>query len=354
MYGIDRKFTRKTGRYKREGIRYKEKTEWVKPRMTFVKGETAYLFTPTLKDYFTPSLRGNYYESKSGRIDLGLGYNYRLFNFMFAPGITLLKKFLVYTGLGEEIVMFSMKNSYILNSYNYIESRKGPYFYLTNREKLFFKNKKDNFHYFESGVTFDIKPEIFSALKKKNIVLIYNYYFNKRNFHKIRFNLFFDFEFKDRSIYSTILDYKYIWFDPPLHHEASVTSSAFKGFMGIGYHSRNILSFSNEYKISIYRDFIYAGIYNDYTLFEGSGYDLPKRIHLGIVGGPTVRLIFLDQFEFYMYYGIHYLVPKQKTGDYCREENCPSFIRDKYFRKINCAKELNKMINFTFKIYKKW
>ena len=110
------------------------------------------------------------------------------------------------------------------------------------------------------------------------------------------------------------MDYTKILKHPPFYHEEGVSNSRFRGFMGDSYHSRKlIIRTSNEYMISIYRDFIYGGLFLDMTHFKGSGYDLSGNQY-GFVTGISGHFIFLDHFEFNIYYGRDYLFSTNETN----------------------------------------
>ena len=289
MYGIDRKFG-----------------QW--PRWTFFQFEQTYLFTPTLRDYFTPYIRNNFYYSRSSRSDLGiLIYDYMKINTLFAPGITLLSRLKLYTGIGVEIMRFNNSK----NDLNHI-----PY---TNIER-----RIDIYNYFEIGLLLDIVPIHLGDPLKKNIAIIFDVYYLDVTFQEFKILMNFSFETEGGSIFKFLLQYRNIWENPPFYHEASVTNSAFKGFQGLSYYSRGVLSVSNEYLMSIYRDYIYLGAFFDNTVFQGSGYDL-SGIHYGIIGGPTMRFLIFDQIEVYFYLGWDYLFARRES-----------------------------QMNFTFNLFKKW
>ena len=312
MYGIDRKFERP-------------------PRITYFSFNANYFFTPTFRDVFTPLVRLDVFRSRTGRPDLGLlEYNFTTLNALFAPGITVLSKINTYIGLGIENVFFesSKLNYFKLTPVDPISLilGKNPLQELQQyRETVRFfneiKKRIEVYPYAELGFVYDFTQHIAKAYElrknrlKKEIAAVYDFYFFKRAFHQFRVLGYFDYEFKDRSIYSGILTYQLILNDAPFYHEAPVSSLAFKGLNGMLYFSKNILAVSNEYRISVYRDFIYIGVYFDMTLFKGSGRDL-KGTQFAVVGGPTARVLFLDHFELYLQYGWDYLISTRKSKGY--------------------------------------
>jgi len=260
------------------------------PKITFVKLEQNYMFAPMFGGIFMPHLRALLYYSNASREDLGLlSYNYLLFNTLFAPGITLLSRFFIYTGAGVEVVRF-FRSTADPEAETYIN----------------IERRTDAYSYIEAGLTFNTMPIRLGDPIKNYLNTAYDYYIFLDRFHVFRVGVNVSFEMTDRSIITSLVSYETIWGSPPFHHEISVSSSSFKGFRGQSYYSRGAGSFSNEILVSLYRDYLYAGAYFDMTVFTGSGRDL-DGIQYGIVGGPTVRVLMLDQLEFYIYYGWDYL-----------------------------------------------
>jgi hypothetical protein len=323
MYGIDSKFTRP-------------------PRITYYDFNTIYYFPPTFKDIFTPHLNFNLLYSQAARPDLGLEeYNFLVLNGLLAPGITLLSKFNIYTGFGVETAFqFQNKvsNLHLLQTAIQFKSLSiDPYPLFSgeirqadiqNYENLMkdkFGNKDyvrtDVYNYIEAGIKYDFSKKgdsIYELRKnrlKKEIAFAYDFYFLEKTFNKIRVIGYYDHEFKDRSIYSGALTYQFTFYNPPFYHEGSVSGPAFKGFYGLSYFSKNVLAQSNEYRVSVYRDFLYIGVYFDMTVFDGSRRDLTGA-QFGFVGGPTIRVLLLDHFELYLQYGWDYLLATNKSHGY--------------------------------------
>ena len=323
MYGIDSKFNRP-------------------PRITYYNLNTNYFFPPTFKDVFTPHLKFDLFYSKSARADLGLQeYNFLILNGMLAPGITLLRKFNIYTGFGVEPA-FLFKNkafdlvllqktiqfqSLAINPYPLFSGKIKQDDIRNFRDLMEAKFGKDDdwrtdvYNYLEAGIIYDFSKrgksvyELRKNRLKKEIALVYNFYFLEKTFNQLRLLGYFDHEFKDRSIYSGAISYQLTFYDPPFYQEGSVSGPAFKGFYGMSYYSKNVLAVSNEYRISVYRDFLYIGAYFDMTLFDGSKRDLTGP-QFGFVGGPTIRALLLDHFELYLQYGWDYLLSTKKNHGY--------------------------------------
>ena len=323
MYGIDSKFNKP-------------------PRITYYNFNTNYFFPPTFKDIFTPHFKFDLFYSKAARPDLGLEqYNFLILNGMLAPGITLLRKFNIYTGFGVETA-FQFQNKvadiHLLHTAMQFKSLAvNPYPLFSgeitqadiqNYESLMRDKFGDNnywrtdvYNYIEAGIIYDFSKKgdsVYELRKnrlKKEIAFAYDFYFLQKSFNTIRLLGNFDYEFKDRSIYSGAMTYQLTFYNPPFYHEGSVSGPAFKGFYGLSYFSKNVLAQSNEYRISVYQDFLYIGVYFDMTLFDGSKRDLTGP-QFGFVGGPTVRVLLLDHFELYLQYGWDYLIATKKSHGY--------------------------------------
>lgn len=268
-----------------------------RPKWTFMEIYSRYYFPPTLKEYFTPRVSAKGYRSRTSRIDIGLSrYDYLMVDGVLSPGITLFRSLKIYTGYGGEKV-------YIF------ESEKEPdaaYMVDINEHVDFW-----NFIEFETGL--DIIPWTLKMTIQKVFRISYRYYFNNNAvFHDLTINGSEAIELKNFDIYNLDMEYKRVWNNPPFYHEEPVDSSEFKGFMGKSYYSRNIFKISNEYRISLYRDFLFLGFFIDISCFEGSGYDL-EGVQYGVVSGVGGHIIFLDQFEANLYFGKDLLFSKEES-----------------------------------------
>jgi hypothetical protein len=264
------------------------------PKWTFMEVHSEYHFAP-IKDYFTPMASISAYYSRASRKDLGLtNYNYLKLRSVFAPGITLLNSLHIYAGLGgENVLIFAPKTE--------PNSR-----YASSIEK-----QNETWAIFESKINLDIRPWSLKRTKKQEFETTYNYYKNKKSFYEVNLEWNGVIEFKNLDLYIYSFEFEKIWDKPPFYHEYSVSNANFKGFMGKSYYTRNIIKLSNEYKFSVYRDIYHLGIFTDFTRFEGSGYDLTGYQN-GVVAGIAGHVIFLDQFEFNIFFGKDYL---SSTGE---------------------------------------
>ena len=259
------------------------------PKWTFIEAHSDYHFAP-MRKYFTPMASASAYYSRAARKDLGItNYNYLKLRSIFAPGITLLNNLHIYAGLGgESVLIFTPKTE--------PDSR-----YASKIDE-----HNETWSVFESRIKLDIHPWSLKRTKMQEFEATYNYYKNNSSFHEVNMNLTGVIEFVNLDIYIYTFTFDKIWNTPPFYHEYSVSDQYFKGFMGKSYYTRNILKFSNEYKFSVYRDKYHLGIFADVTRFDGSGYDLIGYQN-GIVAGIAGHIIFLDQFEFNIFFGKDYL-----------------------------------------------
>jgi len=270
FYGLDLKFT-------------------TPPTWKFIETHSNYYFTPFLKGYFTPMASVSAYYSMASRPDIGLlSYKYLKLNGIIAPGITLLKKLHIYAGLGGEKVFI------------YPQEIDPEAEYTANA-----KEETETWAVFESRLKLDIRPWTLKKTKRQGFETKYNYYVNDKHFHELNTVWNGELEFQNLDSYNITIEQNKIWNDPPFYHEYPVSGENFKGFMGKNYYTRNVFRFSNEYKISVYRDLYYVGVFIDFAAFKGY-YDLEGN-QQGIVGGLGGHIIFWDQFEFNIYYGKDYL-----------------------------------------------
>ncbi len=278
MYGLDREFKNP-------------------PHMKFFQVDVSYYFSPLFRKIFTPHMYSNIYRSKSSRDDLGiLTYDYWLIRSVFAPGITLLKRFELFTGSGiEHNIQFDS---------SYDEERTGQVIIEEGVQKIPFM---------ELGMVLSRTPFDYLKPSSQKLQATYSYYYRNRIFHEIKITGESEFRLPGKTIYQVVPEYNRLWGDVPFYHEKAVSSGSFKGFMNRSYYSRNIGSVANELRTSILREYVYMGLYLDGTLFKGSGYDLTGR-QAGIVAGPVLRIIVLDQFEVYISYGKDYLFSTGESG----------------------------------------
>lgn len=267
------------------------------PERSFSQVTGEYKFNPYMTDFFGPILKGKLYQSTSSRSDLGLkNYDYIKADGALAPEFTFLKYFNIYAGFGYEKDFF-----YKIN----IDE--------TAQRYLEIDNRRENYPYFQSRIKLDPIPIRLGNRIDKYFILTYTEYTGEQRSREFELTSAYDFEFNDLSIYSMKFKSNMNFLDTPFHHNANVSSSVFKGFSGSSYYTNREFSMSNEYRIPVYQDYIYAGAFMDAVVFEPEGY-LMSGTKFGIAAGPTGRFLFYDQFELIIYYSIDCLFPDGVSG----------------------------------------
>jgi len=271
-----------------------ENTLNIPPERSFSQVNGEYKFHPYQNDFWGPLVRSRFYQSKTRREDLGLAkYDYLLLKTALAPEFTFLKYFNIYAGLGFEKVYF-YDTEIDETSINHIN----------------IENEEKNYPFFESRVKLDPIPIRIGNRIDKYLVFTFTEYLSSS---ELSLKCAYDFEFSNLSIYSLKFKTDLNYFNTPFHHNTDVSSSFFKGFTGNGYYTNRSFSLSNEFRMSVYQDYIYAGAFADCVVFEPEGY-LMSGTKYGIAAGPTGRFLFYDQYELIVYYSIDYLKPDEKRG----------------------------------------
>lgn len=278
LYGLDREFENP-------------------PRWTFMQLSTNYLLPPIFKEHFTPSIAGHVYRSWASREDLGLSeYEYLIIRGTLAPGITLFSKFQTSIGYGVERV-YRYKSKPLNDTAPLIET----------------SNTSDDWTFIEARMNLNLLPWSLRRLVERSFNAVYAYYMNDISFHKFTFNGILEFEFENFDIVSIKSSNVLFSLHTPFYYEESVESSTFKGFQGKSYHTRKIARLSASYRFSIYRDYLFLGLYCDGTIFRGSGYDLDGT-QKGSAYGLSTHAVLFDQFEFNIYWGKDYLSSTKESN----------------------------------------
>ncbi len=260
------------------------------PRWSYMELSTDYTLLPVFEKYFTPAVKGYAYRSWSSRADLGLSqYEYLILRGTLSPGITLLNRYRAFAGYGVERVFI----------YDGEVDPEAEYIADIN-------SRRDDWAFFELGIRANLFPFSIRHLIERNFTLTWDYYMNGREFYRLKFDGEIGFEFPNFDILTFAMSAAWFWQEPPFYHEESVDCFSFKGFMGKSYHTRKIGRLSAEYRVSVYRDYVFAGLFSDGTVFHGSGYDLTGW-QRGAVAGIAGHFVFMDQFEFNVYFGKDYL-----------------------------------------------
>lgn len=265
------------------------------PEVNWFDFEGKYRFPPLLKKIFTPVTGFKIYHSNQERIDIDLAqFRYTRYRVTAAPGITLLKKLLISAGFGYEYI----------NHYTSIPKENAPVP----------PGIPSSEHYFIINTEISLETIPFFKWKTthKSFTINYDAYMDHVTFHRIRITGLAGFALSRQDQLSLKLNYSLNEGSVPLVYEYRVSNDFFKGFQGRGYYSNRTGAVSLEYSFSIYRDFIYTGLFGEATIFRATGRDL-SGLNGGIIGGISFRLLLFDQFESVIYLGQDWLVATDKT-----------------------------------------
>lgn len=267
------------------------------PERRFIELTGEYKVSPMQNEFIGPLLRGRLYHSNTAREDLGIkDYKYLNLRGTLAPEVTFLKYLHIYAGAGtEKVIIYDTAIDYEAD--RHLAASDNSY---TNS-------------FTEFRIKIDPIPLHLGNRIDKYIILTYTDYFSGNDSNRLEIKCAYDTEFDNLSILSFRLRSIQMFHNPPFYQSEDVNSQYFKGFSGESYYTNTALALSLEYRFSIYQDYIYAGIFTDWVVFEPEGY-LLSGIKNGLVFGPTTRVLFYDQFEFTVYFGIDILYPDNITG----------------------------------------
>ncbi|HOM11046.1 MAG TPA: hypothetical protein PLV81_12955 [Spirochaetota bacterium] len=267
------------------------------PYNTFNQIKSTYNFRSHFDGLFIPRVSSEVYNSKAGRKDLGLDqYRYVRVNVLAEPGFTPIEKLKVYPGYGVEKVFI-------------LQAVKNPDTAVTQPNIA-----KDTqvWHFIGIKANIDLIPFSLKHTTGRKITLEAYRYQNATHFYKVGIDTIVKFEFFNFDLFVFQGDYTYLNDPVPFYYEEPVSTRTFKGFMGKDYHTTHIARASFEYEISIHRDFIYTGVYNDFTAFKGKY--LLHGNQIGIAYGLSFHYVFFEQFEFALWWGKDYLPSTDQSG----------------------------------------
>jgi hypothetical protein len=267
------------------------------PERKFAEFIGEYKVSPMQSDLIGPLMRERIYLSDSSRPDLEISsYSYLSIRTTVAPEITLLKNMNVYAGIGAEQVKIYDAFVNSPEAEDYIQ------------DENFYMNP-----FAELRLKFDPVPLRIGNRIDKYILFTFSNYFKDKDFAEFEMEGIYDAEFENLSILSLKFRIFILSDNPPFYHSKNVNNKFFKGFTGENYMTNKQLSLGSEYRFSIYQDYLYAGAFFEWTIFEPEGNDL-SGTRQGTVWGPTGRVLVYDQYEFTVYYGFEKLLPDDKTG----------------------------------------
>ncbi|MDH7554761.1 MAG: hypothetical protein QHH74_14015 [Spirochaetota bacterium] len=267
------------------------------PYNTFNQIKSTYNFRSHFDGLFIPRVSSEVYNSKAGRKDLGLDqYKYVRVNVLAEPGFTHTLRLKVYPGYGVEKVFI-------------LQAVENPDAAVTQPNIA-----KDTqvWHFIGFQANIDLIPFSLKHTTGRKITLEAYRYQNATHFYKVGIDTIVKFEFFNFDLFVFQGDYTYLNDPVPFYYEEPVSTRTFKGFMGNDYHTTHIARASFEYEISIHRDFIYTGVYNDFTAFKGKY--LLHGNQTGIAYGLSFHYVFFEQFEFALWWGKDYLPSTGQSG----------------------------------------
>jgi hypothetical protein len=237
------------------------------------------------------------FHSNATRDDLGIrDYKYLNLRGALAPEITLLKHLNLYAGIGiEQVIIYDTAIDYEADRHLDISDNS-------------FTNS-----FTELRIKFDPIPLRLGNRIDKYIILTYTDYFSGNDSNRLEIKGAYDAEFENLSIFSFRFRSILMFSNSPFYQSEDVNSQCFKGFSGDSYYTDMAVALSLEYRFSIWQDYIYAGAFVDWVVFEPEGYIL-SGTKKGIISGPTARFLVYDQFEFTIYFGWDVLLPDNTTG----------------------------------------
>lgn len=267
------------------------------PRWSFMETSIQYSLPVLFENYFSPSVSAYLYRSWSSREDLGLSqYEYLIVRGNLIPGINLLRELKAHLSYGVERV-------YLYKS----RPLEGEIPHIAIAEDT------DDWTFIEIKMNFDVFPLSIRNVIERSFTVSYAYYIQEASFQKFTLKGIFEFERPTFDIVSFKLNTVLLSSNVPFYYEEPIEHSTFKGFQGKSYHTKKIVRLSTSYRFSLFRDYLFGGLFLDGTIFEGSTYDLVGK-QKGTVGGISFHIILLDQFQFNMYYGKDFLLSNKQSA----------------------------------------
>ncbi|MBN1500744.1 MAG: hypothetical protein JW982_11340 [Spirochaetes bacterium] len=243
---------------------------------------------------FTPRTVFSIIQSGSSRADIGIEkYDFVLFRGIIEPGLALLPDLRLYTGFGIEKDNIS---NYSLN---------GDF---TDHDEIHDDSK--NWYLITANIELS---EIFWYLEKNDLVLKISsgYYFNSEHFYETATQINKTFFPSEGLRYFTGFQFKNAGMEVPFYHDPAVNDYYFRGQSFSQHHSLFIISNRNDFNFSLYKDYVNAGFFLDFTAFRGYGINL-KGFQYGAAGGPKTDFLLFDQIEFSLLIGYDYLLENDK------------------------------------------
>ena len=290
------------------GLDFKFKTP---PRSSLVNLSTSYYFPPLLKKQVQSMIKNQFNQLLETREDVGLeNYHDIRYRSILINDISISKNFFISIGYGFEAVFLS-KPEFVEGT----SERRPPLSNFVDRDGKFLESSDNLGQVVRLGSKLKFKET--KLFKKREIDIFLNLYYNQSMLTELNLVSSVELIPAEGSILCISFDGLSLSSPTeesegdqgttiPFYYERRLASETFKGFLSEDYHSRQFLKISTEYRLSIYRDFIYTGLFFDSVFFQASEHDLTGN-KFAIAGGLVIQLLILDQLNFRLYGGPDYL-----------------------------------------------
>ena len=277
------------------------------PKWSYAQGYGHYYYKPVLDKTMKPFFKVDATRKLEFRSDIGLD-DYQDFKIKsrVGPGFSILKNLELDLSYGLEMVFLGDASP--LPTAN-LTSR--PLNLVLDSNGSFLSSADTIWQNIEAELRLDLNPRTLEQRLVQNFGIVYGVYFGSTSFNKIRLDAHYDYELANFDLLSFGFEFLTLFADKdfsassqniPFYYEERISGPFFRGFIGKNFHTRRSYKFANEYRTSVYKDFIYLGAFTDIAIFKGSTYDVSGE-QLGMVGGLSAHFLIFSQLNFDLYFG---------------------------------------------------
>ena len=265
------------------------------------------------------SLKNYFQRELNIRKDVGLKryYETRTINQILLK-LELVKNFDFYVGYGLGTVFLS---SPTFTDENVRE--KLPLNFFVGDDGKFLSGSREFFQMFKFG--FLTSPPDTGKFKKLDFRFGYTSYLRENSFNTLYILASTDYYIKSYSFFSFAVEGFYLFTSLSqneklnsilFYYDHRIANLYFKGFVRRDTHTKKILKGASQYRISVYKEYLFLGLYLDIAVFEGTKYELDKLsgVYFGIAGGGVIQILFVDQLNVDFYIGQDYLFRDDSSG----------------------------------------
>lgn len=275
------------------------------PRWSWARIAAEYDYAPIFDGFITPQLRTSFQRTQEEREDIGLDrYTDMRIRGTIGPGFRVIKGTSFHAAYGAEGIFLAQPRLE-----DDASTTTAPTNGFLTSEGGFRDGSESTWQIVEFRLEVDLEPLGLKYDIKPELKIGYNIFLSEFTFNKFFFTAKYAYEFENYDLYSLALNHVQLFIADntgndsiPFYYEEKIDGRYFRGFIGRNYHTRSVWRLTNEYRTSLYQDFIFGGLFFDITVFQGSGYDL-TGLQAGIVGGISLHFLILDQFNFDLYFG---------------------------------------------------